>query len=406
MRQSSMAGKLALSVSQLNEYVRRLLQLDPLLREIELKGEISNLKLHQSGTLFFTLKDEQAAVSCVMYAEDVLALDMEPFEGMRAVVTGSVGLYTRGGQYQFYAKKIKAQGVGVLYERFLLLKERLANEGLFDPLKKRQLPGFVDTVGVITSPTGAVIHDILNVSTRRDEQVRVLLCPVRVQGSEAADEIVQAIELMEKLEAVSIIILARGGGSIEDLWTFNEERVVRAVAACRKPIVSAIGHETDYTLCDFAADLRAPTPSAAAECVVPLRDKQISELSRMKHELQQAVFSGIEKAQSALLLKKLAITSAHPQRQIDVEAAKLRAMSEQLKRMICERFDRERNALSARRMQLKLLSPYEILARGYALVMENGKLLASAAEAETGAKIDILMRDGRISAQISDVKSD
>ncbi|MBR5224638.1 MAG: exodeoxyribonuclease VII large subunit, partial [Clostridia bacterium] len=271
-----MARNLTLSVSQLNEYVKRVLQLDPMLHGISIKGEISNLKLHQTGTLFFSLKDEEASISCVMYPQAVQALQAAPFDGMKVTVSGSVVLYTRSGQYQFYADSLEAQGVGVLYERLMALKARLSMEGLFLRENKQPLPRFVDTIGVVTSPTGAVIHDIMNVSLRRDPDARILLCPVRVQGMGAAQEVAQAIELLDRLPDVSVIIVARGGGSIEDLWTFNEEVVVRAVAACKKPIVSAVGHETDITLCDLAADLRAPTPSAAAECVVAEKEQMLS----------------------------------------------------------------------------------------------------------------------------------
>ena len=264
----AVAGKLTLSVSQLNEYVRRTIQMDPMLHGIELRGEISNLKFHQTGTLFFTLKDESAAISCVMYASDAERLSAAPFDGMRAVVSGSVGFYVRGGQMQFYASGLRAEGIGVLYERLTALREKLSKEGLFDSARKRRIPLWPDTVGVVSSPTGAVIHDIMNVSLRRDPQSQIILCPVRVQGIGSADEVVQAIRLLERMEHVSVIIVARGGGSMEDLWTFNEECVVRAVAGCLKPVISAVGHETDVTLCDLAADLRAPTPSAAAECLL------------------------------------------------------------------------------------------------------------------------------------------
>ena len=225
-----MPGKLTLTVSQLNEYIRRTLQLDPMLRRIELRGEISNLKLHQTGTVFFTLKDERAAIGCVMYASDAAQLSCAPFDGMRAVVSGSVGLYVKGGQMQFYASDMRPEGVGVLYERLLALKERLSAEGLFDPARKRAIPAYPDTIGVVTSPTGAVIHDICQVALRRDPKARILLCPVRVQGVGAADEVASAIAMLERIDSVSVIIVARGGGSIEDLWTFHEEQVVRAVA--------------------------------------------------------------------------------------------------------------------------------------------------------------------------------
>ena len=283
-----MAAKLELTVSQLNEYVRRMFQMDPMLRAIELKGEISNLKFHQSGALFFTMKDENAAISCVMYASDVDGLQSMPFEGMRAVASGSVALYARSGQYQFVVKHIHAQGIGVLYERLQMLREKLGREGLFEPERKRALPPYPDTIGVVSSPTGAVIHDILNVSLRRNPNAHILLCPVRVQGIGADEEVSAAIRMLEKLDHVSVIIVARGGGSMEDLWTFNEENVVRAVAMSRKPIVSAVGHETDVTLCDLAADLRVPTPSAAAECVVPIRGDVVLRLKACAKAFEKA----------------------------------------------------------------------------------------------------------------------
>ena len=223
-----MAAKLELTVSQLNEYVRRMFQMDPMLRAIELKGEISNLKFHQSGALFFTMKDENAAISCVMYADETENLQAMPFEGMRATASGSVALYARGGQYQFVVKRLHAQGVGVLYERLQMLKEKLEREGLFAPERKRALPRYPDTVGVVSSPTGAVIHDILNVSLRRNPNARILLCPVRVQGVGADEEVAAGIRMLERLEHVSVIIVARGGGSMEDLWTFARWRCAKS----------------------------------------------------------------------------------------------------------------------------------------------------------------------------------
>ena len=307
-----MAGKLTLTVSQLCEYIRRMLQLDPMLHGVELKGEISNLKFHQTGTIFFTLKDENAAINCVMYASDAARLQAAPFEGMRAVVSGSVGLYVRGGQMQFYASSLRAEGVGVLYERLLALKEKLSREGLFEAQRKRPLPPYPDTVGVVSSPTGAVIHDIMNVSLRRDPQARILLCPVRVQGIGAADEVVQAIRLLEKIDSVSVIIVARGGGSMEDLWTFNEESVVRAVAACKKPVVSAVGHETDVTLCDLAADLRAPTPSAAAECVTPMRSETLAQIAGLREALTGALGRQTEQKEASLRLLEARLSACRP----------------------------------------------------------------------------------------------
>lgn len=395
-----MSGKLTLTVSQLCEYIRRMLQLDPMLHGVELKGEISNLKFHQTGTLFFTLKDENAAVNCVMYASDAAKLQAAPFEGMRAVVSGSVGLYVRGGQMQFYASALRAEGVGVLYTRLLALKEKLSKEGLFEARRKRPLPPYPDTIGVVSSPTGAVIHDIMNVSLRRDPQARILLCPVRVQGIGAADEVVQAIRLLESIDHVSVIIVARGGGSMEDLWTFNEESVVRAVAACKKTVVSAVGHETDVTLCDLAADLRAPTPSAAAECVTPVRSETLAQLAAMREVLSGAIDWQTEQKEASLRLLEARLSACSPQKRLDMEAERLAQKRAQLGRAMDARFSLADAALAQRGRELDMLSPYRVLARGYAIVTKDGAAVRSSAQIAGGDAVTIRFASGMADAQI------
>ena len=266
------------SVTQLNEYVRRTLASDPMLRGLSLRGEISNFKRHTSGHLYFSLKDENARIACVMFRQHAFGLRMQPRDGMRVVLDGAVSLYAQGGQYQFYAESMRPDGVGDLYLRFEQLKAELEREGLFDPSLKKPLPLLPRTVGVVTSPTGAAVRDIVSVSSRRNPGVHLLLCPASVQGDSAAGEIVRAIKTLDRLPEVDVIIVGRGGGSIEELWAFNEEAVARAIFACRTPVVSAVGHETDFTIADFVADLRAPTPSAAAERAVPVRDDLLAEV--------------------------------------------------------------------------------------------------------------------------------
>jgi len=401
MQQLSVAGKLTLTVSQLNEYIRRMLQLDPMLHGVELKGEISNLKFHQTGTVFFTLKDEQSAISCVMYASDAARLQAAPFEGMRAVVTGSVGLYVKGGQMQFYASTLRAEGIGVLYERLIMLKTQLAQEGLFDRERKKPLPAYPDTIGVVSSPTGAVIHDIMNVSLRRDPCARILLCPVRVQGIGASDEVVRAIELLERIDSVSVIVVARGGGSMEDLWMFNEETVVRAVAACSKPVVSAVGHETDVTLCDLAADLRAPTPSAAAECVVPMRSEMLHDLAQMEAALKSSVLWQIGQKETALALQAARLYACAPRKRFEAEAQKLSLLRAQLDAAY-ERsmIQREQRLMQCRR-ELEMLSPYRVLSRGYAIVTKGGAPVQSAAQIAAGDLLSLRFADGVIGAEVT-----
>ena len=397
-----MAAKLELTVSQLNEYVRRMFQIDPMLRAIELKGEISNLKFHQSGALFFTMKDENAAISCVMYASDVDGLQAMPFEGMRAVASGSVALYVRGGQYQFVVKQMRAQGVGVLYERLQMLREKLGREGLFESERKRALPPYPRTIGVVSSPTGAVIHDILNVSLRRNPDAHILLCPVRVQGVGADEEVSAAIQILEKLDHVSVIIVARGGGSMEDLWTFNEESVVRAVAMCRKPIVSAVGHETDVTLCDLAADLRAPTPSAAAECVVPIRDDVLASIEAMRKSLRESAEDEIEARQNSLTLALTQLNANRPAIRIRRQAEQLEQREKRLAQAMQSCMQKRQNALDAQLTALELLSPYAALKRGYAIVQKKGQAVAKADQLHAGDVVSIRLADGVVPARVLD----
>lgn len=395
-----MAANLELTVSQLNEYVRRMFQMDPMLRAIELKGEISNLKFHQSGALFFTMKDENASISCVMYSGDVDGLQAMPFEGMRAVARGSVALYVRGGQCQFVVKRMRAQGVGVLYERLQMLKEKLGREGLFEPERKRALPPYPDTIGVVSSPTGAVIHDILNVSLRRNPDAHILLCPVRVQGIGADEEVVEAIHLLERLEHVSVIIVARGGGSMEDLWTFNEERVVRAVAMCKKPIVSAVGHETDVTLCDLAADLRAPTPSAAAECVVPVRDEMLNKIEIMRRQMQESARNAVAERQNALKLAQIKLSANHPSLTIRRQEERLAQRMDALLRAAERQIQNRQTRLETQTAALELLSPYAALKRGYAIVQNAGRAISKAGGLCVGDEVTVRFADGVIHAEV------
>lgn len=395
-----MAANLELTVSQLNEYVRRMFQMDPMLRAIELKGEISNLKFHQSGALFFTMKDENASISCVMYSGDVDGLQAMPFEGMRAVASGSVALYVRGGQCQFVVKRMRAQGVGVLYERLQMLKEKLGREGLFEPERKRALPPYPDTIGVVSSPTGAVIHDILNVSLRRNPDAHILLCPVRVQGIGADEEVVEAIHLLERLEHVSVIIVARGGGSMEDLWTFNEEHVVRAVAMCKKPIVSAVGHETDVTLCDLAADLRAPTPSAAAECVVPVRDEMLNKIEIMRRQMQESARNAVAERQNALKLAQIELSANHPSLTIRRQEERLAQRMDALLRAAERQIQNRQTRLETQMAALELLSPYAALKRGYAIVQNAGRAISKAGGLCVGDEVTVRFADGVIHAEV------
>lgn len=395
-----MAGKLTLSVSQLNEYVRRMFQLDPMLTRVDLKGEISNLKFHQSGMLFFTLKDDGAAIDCAMSESDVFRLQAEPFEGMRAVVTGSVSLYTRTGRYQFYASSVRADGVGALYEQLLALKSKLSGEGLFAQERKRPIPCFQDTIGVVSSPTGAVIHDICNVAYRRDPQARILLCPARVQGVGAAEEIVRAIEMLEQMDSVSVIIVARGGGSMEDLWVFNSEPVVRAISRCSKPVISAIGHETDVTLSDLAADLRAPTPSAAAECAVPVRKEMEKGLRALREQLDRSAADMLLSAGANLKVLTARLDALNPQMGLIRGRERLDEAKRRLRETMLRRLDEIGNDLRQKENAINLLSPYAVLSRGYAIVMKNGCAQTGTEGLCEGDELEIRFADGKVKSRV------
>lgn len=437
------------SVSQINEYVHRSLQMDPLLSQVEVRGEISNLKFHQSGILFFTLKDEQAALSCMMFQADAQRLRSRPFEGMRATVSGSISLYVKNGQFRLTARNIRADGLGILYERLQMLTEKLSREGLFAAERKQPLPEVIDTLGVVTSPTGAVIHDIINVSMRRNPHTQLLLCPVRVQGNGAAEEIAAAIELLDSIERVSVIIVARGGGSIEDLWAFNEEIVARACARCNTPIVSAIGHETDNTLCDLASDMRAPTPSAAAELAVPRLDvlQQMVEhvcgqltlamrtrlqqernrlsvctarmrllnpkdkmrerralLTKEKTNLERAMRARLDREKSLLALSCTVLKQQHPRRRLMEARRRLSQRTVQMKREIERRITLEKQRVHHQVRELTLLSPYAVLKRGYVIVEDaGGRPVSTTAELNPGNTVRMLFADGEASAAVTSV---
>ena len=389
-----------LTVSQLGSYVQRSLQADPMLRDLEVTGELSNVKLYRGGILFFTLKDQQAAVSCVMYADAVSRLPALPQDGLHVLARGSVTLYVKSGQYQLAVRQLSAAGVGPLYARLQAMRAKLAAQGLFDEARKKPVPRFVDTLGVVTSPTGAVIRDILQVSLRRNPQARVLLCPSRVQGVGADEEVARAIAALDSVGSVSAIIVARGGGSIEDLWTFNEERVVRAVAACGKPVISAVGHETDVTLCDLAADLRAPTPSAAAELAMPLRDELLSELASYREELGAAALDALQEARARLDVQRGRLLSLHPRRGVERETQRLAGTAAGLRRQMRARMEKARQALSAREQALGLVSPLAVLERGYAIVQREGAAVRDSADLRPGDLVRLRFGRGGALARI------
>ncbi len=383
-----------LTVGALNEYVRRSLASDPMLRSIRLRGEISNFKHHVSGHWYFSLKDETARIACVMFRQSNLNVRFVPSDGMRVVLTGAVGLYTASGSYQFYAEGMQKDGTGVLYERFLQLREKLAKEGLFDPARKKLLPLLPSAVGIVTSRTGAVLHDVVTVARRRSPFVPLVLRAAQVQGEAAADDLVNALHEIVAHPGVDVIIIGRGGGSMEDLWAFNEEKVVRAIAACPVPVISAVGHETDVTLSDFAADVRAATPSQAAELAVPDRAMLQEKLRRAALSLSTAggrslllLRSRVGELQKRLEKRTPALLTEALRRKIELYDIRMRSA-------VSRCVERKRDALRGMKTHLEALGPYATMRRGYALVMDGKKVVSSARAAPD--RMTILFKDGEV----------
>lgn len=391
-----------LSVSQLNDYVSGIMTYDPILRNLRLRGEVSNLKISAAGHLYFSLKDESALIRCVMFGakEDETALQLQ--EGQEVVASGQVSLYTKEGQYQFYAQEIQRQGQGELYQRFEILKEKLAQKGYFDAEKKRALPLVPKGVGLVTSRTGAVLHDILHVSGRRCPMIPILLAPSAVQGKEASQEICRAIDLLNQQEDIDLIILARGGGSLEDLWPFNTEEVAEAIYRSRLPVISAIGHETDYSISDFVADLRAPTPSAAAEIAFPEKEYMHQQLAQLFSNAAAFLQSRIEEENNKLQSVFHAIKLQEPSRRIEGFYNRAEGLMQRLILLESMAMNERKYRQEQLFMQITLKSPQEILKNGYAIIQRKGKLVLSAKQLNNGDELDIVFADGRKRAIIKE----
>lgn len=397
---------LTLTVSQLNEYVRRTFASDPLLHGICLTGELSNLKRHASGHWYFTLKDEEAAINCAMFRQSAYALHFRPENGQRVRLFGSVGLYAKTGSYQFYVDAMETDGVGELYLRFEALKRKLTQEGLFDPSLKKPLPVLPGGIGIVTSKTGAVVHDIARVAWRRFPGMPLYLFPVKVQGEGAAEEIAQGLRILDRMPQIDVIIVGRGGGSMEDLWAFNEETVARAIAACQTPVVSAVGHETDFSIADLAADLRAPTPSAAAELAVPERDALHGEIDSLCEELLRAFERQLEQKRLKLSVLQQRLAAASPVRRSERLRAALAALSVRLDGAVNAALLRKRNAVDRLLLRLRASGPMETMNRGYAVVMKSGSLVRGTADVCAGDFLQIVMADGRVDATAQNILPD
>ena len=390
------------TVGELTAYVRQMFELDYRLRDIDVSGEISNFTRAASGHLYFTLKDASAQLKCVMWRSQAERLRFRPAEGDAVIARGRVSVYEVGGVYQMYVEHLQPAGRGDLAVAFERLKEKLAAEGLFDPDRKRPIPAFPRRIGIVTSAGAAALRDILTVLQRRNPLVSVLIAPTLVQGVDAPAQIVRALRWLDGRDDIDLILVARGGGSIEDLWAFNDERLARTIYAARHPIISGVGHETDFTITDFVADLRAPTPSAAAELAVPDLSGLRPALVGMSGELAAALSAGLATRRESVRARAQLLLLLSPRRMLDSDRQQVDALAGRLAGSAARALDRRRGRLAVAAAGLSAVSPLATLARGFAIVRDaEGRLIRSVAQARPGAALTIQLGDGAFGAQVT-----
>jgi exodeoxyribonuclease VII large subunit len=395
-----------LSVSEINRYIRELLSQDPILSHLWVKGEISNYKSHYSGHLYFTIKDEKSLLKCVMFKTHALKLKFEPENGMKVIIKGYVSVFERDGQYQLYVEEMQPDGIGNLHIAFEQLKRKLQDKGLFDDKYKKKIPLLPRSIGVITSLTGDVIRDIINVLNRRFPNYHLKIFPVQVQGESAPGQIARAIDIMNKLKCVDVIILARGGGSLEELWAFNEEIVARSIFDSKIPIISAVGHETDYTISDFVADLRAPTPSAAAELVLPEKSAMNYKIKNFDVRLRNSLLKIGRICRLRYDRLKESVVFKQPYNIIYQNRLRLDMLSKSMYKALLVTMESKKSSLMVYTGKLDSLSPLKILSRGYSIVKlkESGALVKSVASIRSGDILEINVSDGKINCEVKDVE--
>ena len=392
----------AWSVGEVNRYISNMFGQDFLLRNIAVQGEVSNCKYHTSGHIYFSLKDETGAIACVMFAGQRKGLAFRMKDGDNVIVSGSVSVYERDGRYQLYARQITLVGAGLLYEKYLALKQELEEMGMFAPQYKQPIPRVVRRLGVVTAPTGAAVQDIRNIALRRNPYVQIILYPALVQGEGAKESIVKGIQTLDKA-GVDVMIVGRGGGSIEDLWAFNEECVARAVFECETPVISAVGHETDTTIIDYVADLRAPTPSAAAELAVMDVASFDQQLMQYRNRLDRDMMNVLQNKRQQLAQLKLRVTASSPENQLLQKKQYLDELSNRLQYRMQEKYTASRNRLELFIEKLNGLSPLRRLSRGYAYVEDdNGSCLTSVSQVKAGDSVKIHVTDGYIRALVQE----
>lgn len=393
-----------LSVTQLNTYIKSLLDGDANLSNLFIRGEISNFKRHTSGHLYLTLKDENSRLPAVMFRFNAMKMRFMPQDGMQVIARGRISVYDRDGRYQLYIEEMHPDGVGDLSVAYEQLKDKLAAEGLFAQEHKKPLPPYPQRVGVITSATGAAVHDIITVLARRYPVADLILCPVHVQGTEAAGEICEALDLFNRQRAADVIILGRGGGSIEDLWAFNEESIARAVYRSEIPVISAVGHETDFTICDFVADVRAATPSAAAELAVPDLRELKARLAGFQIKMTSDLSALLEAKKARLSLVSTSQCFKNPMYAIENRRQRLDESAAAFESAIRNGLTAKRDKLSAAAASLELLSPLKVLARGYSIASgADGQVIRSIKDTQKGEPIVLRVTDGRVFCSVDRV---
>ena len=394
-----------LSITQVNEYIRAQMDHDPLLNSVAVRGEISNYKMYPSGHHYFTLKDEGAALKCVMFKGNALRLRFRPDNGMKVIAMGKISVFPRDGAYQLYCTAMAMDGVGDLYAAFEQLKAKLAAQGLFDPAHKKPIPKFPGVIGIVTSSAGAALHDMLRILKRRYPLSQVRLLPVRVQGVEAPGEIAAAIRYANHYELADLLIVGRGGGSIEDLWAFNDERVAYAIYESKIPLISAVGHEPDVTISDFVADLRAATPSNAAELAVPDQDALRQTLDGMSGAMASALSRQLKAARQHLKVLSASPALQSPVSYLQQKRLSLERLQERMLAAETRSIDRRRQSFIGLTAKLDAMSPLKVLTRGYAMTQTgDGQLIRSAKQVRNGDSIQITLSDGRLQAAVTDIK--
>ena len=396
-----------LSITQINEYIQGKMNADPLLAQVAVRGEISNYKCYPSGHHYFTLKDEASALKCVMFKGNAMGLRFRPANGMKVIALGRISVYPRDGAYQLYCSAMSVDGVGDLYAAFEQLKAKLAAKGLFDPEKKKKLPKYPGTIGIVTSSAGAAVHDILRILRKRYPLAQVKLLPVRVQGAEAPEEIAGAIRYANAHRLADLLIVGRGGGSLEDLWAFNDELVAHAIYESEIPVISAVGHEPDVTISDYVADLRAATPSNAAELAVPDQDALRQNLDAMSSAMASALSRQLKAARQHLNVLSQSPALRSPTGYIEQREKSLELLKNRLIAAQNQSITRKNQRYIAAVSKLDAMSPLKVLTRGYSMAQtEAGEVLRSVRQVELGERISVLLSDGKLSATVMDKKEE